>query len=78
VETLNPQARVGCRTATYSTSSGTKSGGLIVNIARVSTYVLNKFNATHGGLISRSCARYIKDQDKVYFPNTFTHAGVSF
>jgi hypothetical protein len=26
VETLNPQARVGCRTATYSTSSGTKSG----------------------------------------------------
>jgi hypothetical protein len=43
---------VGCRAATYPTSSGTKSGPSsekqLVK-TRVSTNVLNKFNPTHGG-----------------------------
>src|SRR6185437_4493080 len=42
--------KVGCRTITYSASSGTKSGSSSVKSKNgVSTNVLSKSNHTHGG-----------------------------
>ena len=47
-------SKVGCRTGSYSTSSGTKSGSFSVKIKNgVSTNVLSKSNHTHEGGINR-------------------------
>jgi hypothetical protein len=60
---------VGCRAATYSTSSGTKS----VSSSEKQLVSKGEYKRTQQvqpspteGLISRSCTRYIKDQVKVY------------
>jgi hypothetical protein len=69
VEALKSQARFGCRAATYSTSSGTKSGSSsekqLVKQGRAQTYSTSSTPPTEG-LISRSCTRYIKDQVKFH------------
>jgi hypothetical protein len=45
----------------------------------VSTYVLNKFNPTHGGAYKQNHAHGIsRIRFKVHFANTLTHAGVHF
>jgi hypothetical protein len=66
---LIPHARVGSRTATYSTSSGTKSGSYsekqLIKQGWVHTYSTSSTPPAEG-LISRSCTGYIKDQVKVY------------
>jgi hypothetical protein len=60
---------VGCRAATYSTSSGTKSGSSsekqLVKQGWAKTYSTSSAPPTEG-LINRSCTWYIKDQVKVY------------
>jgi hypothetical protein len=59
-------------------STGTKSGcSSEKQLIKQHAYSTSSTPPTEG-LISKSCTGYIKDQDKVYFANIFTHAGVCF
>jgi hypothetical protein len=69
---------IGCRAATYSTSSGMKSGSSpekqLVKQGWAQTYSTSSTPPTEG-LISRSCTRYVKDQDKVYLQYNYSWRG---
>jgi hypothetical protein len=72
---------VGCRAATYSTSSGAKSGSSsekqLIKQGWVHTYPTSSTPPTEG-LISRSCTGYIKGQVKVYLQTHLLMQGFIF
>jgi hypothetical protein len=72
---------VGCRAATYSTSSGSKSESSsekpLVKQGWAQTYSTRSTPPTEG-LISRSCTGYIKDRVKIYLQTHLLMQGFIF